>query len=222
MFGLLLALAVLGLVSIDPIGIAAMPVLLVQGRPFRRSATFLGGSFAALMVIGWLFARGLGAKVLQFEDSHSWLLPAVEIAAGLVLIGIAATLLWRAKTGQLSVEPSHRLTQRLEMGSWQLFGLGAVLVSIQSVADVVFMIAMIRVGQLNLSNFGLAAAVASYSLAALVLQLSVVAAYRLAPPKQRDRTLAKIHRLLALYANQALIFVSFLLGAGLLVAGLTG
>jgi hypothetical protein len=220
MFGLLLALALLGLASIDPIGIAAMPVLLVQDRPFGRSFTFLGGSFTALMVVGVLFARGLGISVLHFENSHNWLVPDVEITAGLVLIGLAITLLKRAKTGQLSVEPSGRVARSLRMGNWQLFGLGAIIVSIQSMVDVVFVIAMIRVGQLNLSNAGLAAAIASYAAAALALQLAVVAAYRLASPRQRTKTLAKVRQLIKVYANQALITVSFALGGGLLITGL--
>ena len=221
MFSLVLALALLGLASLDPIGIAAMPILLVQSRPLRRSFIFLGGSFAALMIVGVLFARGFGIGVLHFENSHSWLVPAVQILAGLILIGIAATLLWRARTGKLSVEPSGSLARRLQMNNWQLFGLGAVLVSVQSVLDIVFVIAMIRVGQLNLSNIDLLAVVVSYTLGALALQLSVVAAYELTPSKQRAKTLAKVHRLLVLYANQTLIIISFLLGCGLLVTGLT-
>lgn len=81
---LFISLAVLGLAAIDPIGLAAMPVLLVQRRPFARSFAFLGGSFISLMVMGLLFARGFGLIVLHFEKAHTWLIPSAEVLAGLV------------------------------------------------------------------------------------------------------------------------------------------
>jgi hypothetical protein len=194
-----------------------MPILLLQGNPFRRSFIFLGGSFVSLMVMGLLFARGFGAVVLRFENSHTWFVPTVEAVSGLVLLSIAGTVFWRMKTGKLSVEPSDAMVKRLQLGNWQLFILGALLVMVQSIVDVVFVIAMIRVGQLRLTAITLWAAVATYATAALVLQLAVVAAYKLAPPQQRAKTLDKVHGLLIKYANQALVAVSFLLGCLLLV-----
>jgi hypothetical protein len=220
-FGLFFSLALLGLAAIDPIGIAAMPILLTQNKPYARSFTFLGGSFVSLMVMGFLFARGFGVRVLRFENTHAWLVPGAEALAGLVLLGIAGTLLWRVKTGRLSVEPSDNVTKRLRLGGWQLFILGAVIVAVQSIVDVVFVIAMIRVGQIKLSNIRLLAGIAAYAIAALVLQLAVVAAYRLAPQKHRLQTLDKVHRLLARYANQSLIGVSLVLGCALLVLAAT-
>lgn len=216
-FGLFLSLALLGLSAVDPIGIAAMPILLLQNDPFKRSFIFLGGSFVALMAMGLLFARGFGTVVLNFENSNTWFVPSVETIAGVVLLSIAATVLWRMKTGKLSVEPSETVVQRLRLGGWQLFIFGGLLVAVQSIIDVVFAIAMIRVGQLHLPAVTLVAAVVTYAGMALVLQFAVVAAYRLTPPKRRDKTLDRVNGLLAKYANQVLIGVSFLLGCALLV-----
>jgi hypothetical protein len=217
MFGLFIFLALLGLSAIDPIGIAVMPILLLQKNPFMRSFIFLGGSFVSLVVMGLLFARGFGAIVLSFENSHTWFMPSVEAVAGLVLFSIAGAVFWRMKTGKLSVEPSDAMMKRLRIGSWQLLTLGALLVTVQSIVDVVFVIAMIRVGQLRLPTITLLAAVATYAIAALVLQFSVVVAYKLTPSKQRNKTLDRVHDLLVKYAHQALIGVSLLLGCTLLV-----
>jgi hypothetical protein len=222
MFGLLVSLALLGLASIDALGIAAMPILLTQKRPFARSFTFLGGSFAALIIVGFLLAEGLGIRVLRFDNSHSWLAPDVEILAGTVLLIIAGIIFWQIKTGRASVEPSGSMVKRLQLGNLRLFMLGAVIVTAQSIADVVFVIAMIHVGQLRLSTAKVLAAVGTYAVAALVLQLMVVTAYRLAPPKRRLQTLNKVHGWLAAYSNQALVGVSLVLGGGLLIAGLLG
>lgn len=177
---------------------------------------FLGGSFVSLVVMGLLFARGLGAIVLRFENAHAWFVPGVEAVAGLALLGIAGALIWRMKKGKLSIEPSANLAQRLQLGSWRLGVLGALLVAVQSVVDVVFLVAMVRVGQLRLSSITLLIAVVTYALAALVLQLAVVVAYKLTPPQQRSKTLDKVHELLTKYAHQVLIGASLLLGCVLL------
>jgi heme exporter protein D len=215
--GLYISLALLGLAAVDPIGIAAMPVLLLQKHPYKRSFVFLGGSFISLMVMGLVCARGFGVAVLRFEQAHSWFVPSIEAIAGVVLLSIAGTVFWRLKAGKSSVEPSEAVTRRLQLGGWQLFGLGALLVAVQSVLDVVFVIAMIRTGQLRLSAFALTGAVAMYAVAALVLQLAVVAIFKLAPVRQRTERLAEIRRLLARYANQTVAGVSLVLGCGLLM-----
>jgi Sap, sulfolipid-1-addressing protein len=217
LLGLYVSLALLGLAAIDPIGIAAMPVLLLQNDPYRRSFVFLGGSFISLVAMGLLFACGFGTIVLRFETAHTWFVPSIEAAAGAVLLGIAATVFWRLKAGKSSVEPSEAMTKRLRLGSWQLFGLGALLVAVQSVVDVVFVLAMIRIGQLHLRFIALSAAIVTYAMAALVLQFAVIVAYIFTPPRRRAKTLDTVRNLLVRYANQALITVSFLLGCGLLV-----
>lgn len=216
-FGLFISLALLGLSAIDPVGIATMPILLLQKNPFMRSFVFLGGSFVSLMVMGLLSARGFGAIVLSFDNSHTWFVPAVETVAGLVLLAIAGTVFWRLKTGKILVEPSDTMLKRLQLGSWQLFILGALLVAVQSIVDVVFVVAMVHIGQLHLPIIALTAAIATYASAALILQFAVVAAYKLTPPKQRAKTLDRVHNLLVKYATQALISASFLLGCALLV-----
>jgi hypothetical protein len=210
-------LAALGLSAIDPIGIGVMPVLLVQKRPYRRVLAFLGGSFVSLMVMGLLFAKGLGQAVLRFEHGHSWFVPTVERVAGVVLLAIAVTLYLQLRAGKASIEPSGRTRRWLELGGWQLFALGALLVAVQSVIDVVFVIAMVRVGQFKLSGFMLAAAVATYAVTALILQIAVVGAFRFAPSRQKTKTLETVHVLLAKYSYQALIAVSLLLGCVLFV-----
>jgi len=218
--GLLLSLGLLGLSAVDPVGIAAMPLLLTQKNPFARSLLFLGGSFTALMVMGLLFAQGFGTVVVRFEATRSWLVPGIEVAAGVVLLGIAGTLLWRMKTSRLSVEkPSDAIVKRLQLGNGQLFLFGAGLVAVQSIVDVVFVVAMIHAGQLHLSGFALVTAVGTYAVTALVLQLAVVMAYWITPRKQRAQTLGKVHHLLTRYANQTIMTISLLLGCALLANG---
>jgi len=193
-----------------------MPILLLQKHPYKRSFMFLGGSFVSLMLMGLLFAKGFGVIILRFDASHAWIVPYIEIIAGLVLFGIAGTLLLRMKRGSLSVDPPDSIVRRLQLGSVQLFTAGALLVAVQSMIDVVFVIAMIRIGQLHLHFATLTAAVATYAAAALALQLAVVFVYWLTPKNQRAKTLGKVHKLLARYANQAMIGVSILLGCILL------
>jgi hypothetical protein len=214
---LFFSLALLGLAAVDLTGIAAMPVLLLQKNPYRRCLIFLGGSFFSLMVTGLLFARGFGADVLRFESAHSWLVPGAEAVAGLMLVGIALVMVWQLRAGKLSTEPSKGIVKRLQLGNWQLFAFGMLLVMLQSVVDVVFVVAMIHIGQLQLSGLLLVAAVATYAVAALVLQLAVVLAYKISPPARREMTLRSVHTLLTKYANQVVVSVSLLLGCVLLI-----
>ena len=65
--------------------------------------------------------------------------------------------------------------------------------------------AMIRIGDLQLARITLLAAVITYAVAALVLQIAVVVAYGLTPERQRHQVLNKVHNLLARYAISALI-----------------
>src|SRR5579864_3373190 len=104
MLNVYIALAFLGLSAIDPVGIGIMPILLVQGHPYRRVAAFLGGSFLSLMTMGLLFAKGLGQLVLKFEHSHPWFIPTVEAIAGVILLITALTVYVRLKAGKASVE----------------------------------------------------------------------------------------------------------------------
>jgi hypothetical protein len=213
--GLYISLALLGLSAVDPVGIGVMPVLLIQERPYKRAFVFLAGSFLSLMVIGVVFAKGLGEATVVFERNHTWLVPGVEAAAGVILLVIATAVFAQLKSG-VSMEPSGRTRRWLQLGSWQLFSLGALLVAVQSIVDVVFVIAMVRVGQLKLSGLALVTAVATYAVTALVFQLAVVGAFRVAPAQQRAKTLDVIRRVLVRYSNQTLVAVSLVLGVVLI------
>ena len=143
--------------------------------------------------------------------------PGLEAAAGILLIIIAGVVYWQKRVGRLQYQQSPQIVKRLRLNNWQLFTVGAGLVAIQSIVDVVFMVAMIRIGKLNLSFMTLLAAVTTYALAAIILQIAVVAAYRFTPPTRRAKTLTTIHRWLKDYANQLLMAVSLILGIILLI-----
>lgn len=98
------------------------------------------------------------------------------------------------------------------MGNWQLFVTGILLVTILSIVDVVFVIAMINIGKLQLGYLTRLAAVTTYAISALLLQVAVVLAYRLTPNGQRAKTLYKIQELLLNHSNQVMCGISLLLG----------
>jgi hypothetical protein len=217
MLNLFVSLVVLGLAAIDPIGIAIMPSLLVQHLPYQRCLIFLGGSFISLIAMGLLIASSFGVIILHFTASFNRLMPSLETAAGVLLLIIAGVIFWQWRAGRLLYQPSPYIAQKLRLNNWQLFVVGAGLVAVQSIIDIVFVVAMIRIGKLNLSFMTLLAAVTTYALAALILQLVVVVAYRLTPPTHRKKTLATIRRWLKDYVNQILIVVSLILGLILLI-----
>jgi hypothetical protein len=214
------ALVLLGLVAIDPIGIAIMPILLLQRRPYQRSLVFLSGSFISLLVMGLLFAKGFGAIILHFTASFSRLVPSLEAAAGILLLIIAGVVYWQSRAGRLQYQPSPYIVKHLRLNNWQLLAAGAGLVAVQSIADVVFVVAMIRIGKLNLHFLTLAAAVMTYAIAALVLQIAIVLSYKLTPTQRQTNTLNTVRHWLKAYSNQLLIAVSLILGLILLVIAL--
>ena len=219
MVSLFISLALLGLAAVDPIGIAAMPLLLSQKRPVVRSLIFLLGSFIALIALGFVLAMGLGAIILQFEMAHTWLIPTIEIAAGAVLLLVAVFMIWHTSKQPSLGKPSTAIANRLSLGNWQLFSFGAILVTVQSAVDVVFVVAMIRVQTLHLQPALLTLSVATYAIAALLLQLLIVAIYSMTPQEQRTNVLRRTSRLIARYADRTVIVVSTLLGTGLIVSG---
>jgi hypothetical protein len=217
---LLLSLVLIGLSEIDPVGLMAIPVLLTQKNPFVRALIFLAGSFVALVLMGVVYAQGFGGTLLRFETSRSWLTPSIETAAGGVLLCVAAVLFWRLKTKPLRLEkPSGTMRKRLGLGNAQLFIFATGMVIAQSTVDVVFIVVMIRIGHLHLSPVDLLTAIITYSLAALTLQFIIIIAYTLTPLERRRRMLATVRRLLAAHAHQAIVYVSLLLGSGLLING---
>ncbi len=216
MLTLFLSLVLLGLAAVDPVGVAAMPVLLTQKEPYRRCLLFLGGSFASLVVMGVVFAKGFGAALLRYEQAVTWLVTAVETGAGVVLLATGLYLFWRLHKGKRSAESSKSTAKKLELNDSKLFAFGALLVLVQSVVDVVFIVAMVRIGQMRISDIQLGAAVATYAIAALALQLVVVLAYWLSPRAKRLQVLQKVQSYLECYADKAIILVCILLGLILL------
>lgn len=212
-----MSLTALGLAAVDPVGIGVMPVLLTQQRPYRRAYIFLGGSFVSLLIMGVLFARGIGNVVLRFEEHHRWLVPVLEAAGGVSLLIVAAVVFLQARHGGVEATPSGKTRRRLQLGDGYLFAMGAALVAVQSVVDVVFVVAMIQAGRLRLSNIGLLLAAATYAIAALAVQLAIVVAYRLAPARQKEAVLRAVRRLLKRYTSQTVIMVSLALGVGLII-----
>jgi hypothetical protein len=220
MLELYISLALLGLTAIDPVGIGAMLILLVQKHPYKRSFVFLAGSFTSLMVMGLLFAKGLGRIVQTYEHNNSWFVPGIEVVAAVVLLIVAVTVYVRLKTNAVVVKPSHKVQKWLQMGNGQLFLFGAGLVAGQSVIDVVFIIAMVRTGQFSLSDVLLVGAVATYALAALLFQAIIILVFKLTPTRQRTRMVNAMQVSVAKYSSQALIIISLSLSFILFFAAL--
>lgn len=219
MLRLLISTAVFGVSAVDPVGIAIVLILLAQKNPLRRCIYFLSGSFLSLIGMGLLFTQGFGTFLLRFETTRPWILTNIENAAGVLLVGMSVLILWRIKTGKLEIEPSKTIKERLKFGKWQLCLVGALLVAVQSIIDVVFVLAMIRIGQLHLHFVQITAAVLTYAVSALVLQLVVVAIYLYTPNEQRQKTLQKVHSFVENHAYKILAVVSLLLGLTLVYLG---
>jgi len=221
MLSLLISLGIIGLLSIDPIGIAIMPILLVQEKPLSRSLAFLGGSFTAIVIIGFLVARYLGRLILSISHSYGWTIPIIEFIAGLALLAVAISLYLQKNHGK-SIKPSQSLVNRLQFNIAFIYLIGVSIITIQTLVDIVFVVAMIRVGQLKLSNIDLSVAVIIYALSSLLLQLSVVIAFILTPKKHKGKTLRTVDYILNHYANTMLTIVCGLIGFGLLIVALIG
>lgn len=210
----------LGLAAVDPIGIGAMPLLLSQKHPYIRSTIFLLGSFIALMLAGIMLSLGLGSLLLHIEQTYTWILPAIELGAGLILIGIGVYMLRQVGRQGISSNTSTYVTRRLQLGNMALFFIGAALVLVQSIVDVVFVVAMIKIGALHLLLGPLVLVVGTYAVAALLLQLAVVVAYRLTPTRQRTKVLVTIRTIVTKYADKLAIIASFILGGILMLNGI--
>ena len=211
MLGLYLSLALLGLAAVDPIGIGIMPILLLQKHPYRRALIFLSGSFIALVVMGFAFAKGLGDIVLTFQQQHQWLVPATELIAAAILMVIAIMTIIDLRRHKAAPQPAARLMRLLTSGDLPLLWLGILVVAIQSLVDVVFIIAMVRSGEFGLSDVELGGAVTIYALTALLLQIGVVVAFIFAPSRHKARVAATVNGLVTGYARQLVIGVSLAL-----------
>ncbi|HSW74356.1 MAG TPA: GAP family protein [Candidatus Saccharimonadales bacterium] len=218
-FGLLASLALLGLAAIDPVGLAAMPILLSQKQPLCRSLAFLGGSFVALMAMGIIFAEGAGRTVLNFENAHTWLVPTVEIIAGTILLAVGGVVFRQMRSKRESIKGPSQL-ERKGFKAWQLFVFGAELVTIQSLVDVVFIVAMIKVGTLHLNILQMSGAVVAYTVPALVFQAAIVGAFIATPKAHRTHLLARVRTMLSTSANKTVMLTSFTLGTLLVLNGI--
>lgn len=217
MIWLYIALLLLGLAAIDPLGIIAMPILLAQRKPYIRSAIFLSGSFVSLIAMGLLFSKGLGISIVRLEQQYVWILPIVELLAGLVLLVTGVYILVRIKQRTINDEPSSVMVRRLHLGNWGIFVVGVLLVAIQSVVDVVFAIAMIKLEALQVSFGQLVGGIVAYAIGALLLQIIIVIMYLATPPKLRKTVIERVRSVAERYAHRILVVLSFVLGGTLMM-----
>ena len=187
MLSLLGSLGLLGLAAVDPVGIAVMPLLLTQTDGIRRSVWFLIGSALGITALGVVFAIGAGHVMLRVTKDYPWLEPAIEIVCGIALFGFGVYLWWQRRGGQQGPEVSQSMQRRLNLPIGSLFGFGVILVIVQSLLDVVFIVAMVNVGAKNLPVLEVLIAVLVYATAALAIQIAIVAAYTGAGPERRTR-----------------------------------
>ena len=193
---LLLKLIGLGLAAFDPVGVAATLLLLAQPRGITRAWVFIAGSVSALMIFGVAVASGLGHPIVEFSRRYPWLDGAIEVGAGIILVVVAGWLLWHArKSGGSSLTPDA-ITRRLRLPLAMLFLFGFILVTVQSIVDVVFLLAMVEMGARLLGMLETIIAVAVYTLAALLIQLVVVIGYQSMPAEKRASALVRFNDVL--------------------------
>ncbi len=214
---LLASIGFLGLAAVDPVGIAVMPVLLTQPNGIRRSVWFLVGSAMGITVLGVAFAIGAGHVMLRLTRDYPWLEPSVEIACGVLFAGFGLYLWWQQRHGDTGPEVSDGLRRRLNLTGGKLFGFGAGLVVVQSLLDVVFIVAMVNVGAKNLPVLEVLLAVLVYAAAALILQTAIVAAYTAAGPERRIVVADSVTGWLDRNGTKAAIIAS--IGVGLVLVG---
>jgi hypothetical protein len=215
-WGLLAEVAGLGLAAVDVIGIAFMPILLAQADGLRRAATFLAGSFVALVLMGLLFTTGIGSVIADVNQNHPWLEPGIEVVGGVVILGVGLFMLWRTRSGEVAHAPDN-LVEKLELPKPLLFAFGAVLVTVQSLVDVVFVVAMVDIGTRDLPFPEVLLLVLTYAVAALLIQVLVVVAYLVAPAHRRAVAMASFADWLGRRGEFWGGVVSVVLGVGLLV-----
>ena len=212
---LVLEVAGLGLAAIDALGIAFMPILLAQADGLRRALVFLLGSFIALMTMGVVFTTGVGSTIADFNAQHPWLEPGVQVVGGIFLLVAGVVMLVRSRAGA-SHAPDN-LVEKLTLPLPLLFGFGVVLVTVQSIVDVVFAVAMVDIGTQDLPLLENLLLVTTYTVCALLLQGAVVAAYLATPHHRRDHTMAGFTQWLALRGEHWAGLAALVFGPVLLV-----
>ena len=96
-----------------------------------------------------------------------------------------------------------------------------ILVILQSLLDVVFIVAMVNVGAKNLPVFEVVVAVLVYATAALAVQIAIVAAYAWAGPERRARVADTVTAWLDRYGQLAAIVAAIGVGAVLVASGVS-
>ena len=213
--GLLAEVAGLGLAAVDVVGIAFMPILLAQRDGLRRALVFLLGSFVALMTMGIIFTTGVGSTIAGFNERHPWLEPGVQVLGGLFLIGAGIFMLVRVRRGAKSHAPDE-LIEKLQLPIPLLFAFGVALVTVQSLVDIVFAVAMVDIGAQGLGVLENVLLVLVYTLSALVLQSAVVVGYLLVPQGRRVHVMARFTDWLASHGEFWAGIAALLVGAWLL------
>ncbi len=212
---LLAEVAGLGLAAVDAIGIAFMPILLAQANGLRRALVFMLGSFLALMTVGMLFTTGLGSRIADLNERHPWLEPGVQVLGGVFLVGAGIFMLVRSRAGA-SHAPDD-LVDKLSLPMPLLFGFGVILVTVQSLVDVVFAVAMVEIGAEGLSIFQDFVLVLTYTVCALLLQFAVVVAYLLVPQGRRIHLMARFTEWLGSRGEFWAGIAGLVVGIGLLI-----
>lgn len=215
-----------GVAAFDPVGVAAMPILLLQPRGIRRSWVFISGSAVALMLMGFAVALGLGGPLVEFSRRFPWLDDAIELGAGVVLVLLGGYFLLRARAANDNTNPesitSDSFRKRLSLPLAMLFAFGFILVIVQSIVDVVFLLAMVDMGQERLGMLATALAVAIYTVAALLIQILVVVAFQRLSPERREQTLQRFSAFLDRRGELIAGIMMLLLGIALILFGISG
>ena len=212
---LLFKLFWLGLGAFDVIGIAAMPILLAQPNGVRWAWIFVSGSAVALMALGWAFAYGLGKPLVKFNNEYPWVQHAIELTAGVILIGLGIWLVRRGRGGSSEALTPDSMARRLLLPIPLLWLFGFLLVTIQSIIDVVFLVAMVETGTRQLPFGPLLLAVTTYTVAALLLQVLVIIVYMALPHAKRAAAMTKFNTLLESHGELVAGIISLVLGVAL-------
>ncbi len=217
---LLLKLVGLGLAAFDPVGVAATLLLLAQPKGIARAWVFILGSVTALMIFGVAVASGLGHPIVEFSRRYPWLDGAIELGAGVILVVVAGWLLWHSRRNEGSSLTPDAITRRLRLPLFMLFLFGFVLVTVQSIVDVVFLLAMVEMGTRLLGIVETVIAVGVYTLAALLIQLFVVIGYQALPEEKKAAALVRFNDLLEKRGEIVAGVLALLLGLVLIAMNL--
>lgn len=199
MAAILLQLMALGFISLDPVGIAAMPMLLAQQRGLLKALSFLAGSFVAMVVAGVILANGAGLVLVKITKEDPKLEPTVEMISGLILLVTAAVIVLRARNKtHVANPPPPELSKNMSLSPPRLFLYGVVIVILQSLVDIVFVLAMVNTGTKKFELYIDVFLVSCYAFAALAVQIVIVVLYLVAPSETRGPILENVERWITL------------------------